>query len=112
LQEATVTDRLMRNNIAMERADLADNSYGKRTCPLSWPQDHPLVTKTVLKAVIPSPFDKAVAPIIDNAYTMPAAVGIRRPFHDAGFHPVVPLVARIEEQKDADTATIRQLLPL
>ena len=42
---------------------------------------------------------------------MPAAVGIRRAFHDAGMHPVVPLVARIEEQKDEDTATIRRLVP-
>lgn len=77
--------------------------------PLSWPQDHPLLAKTVLKGVIPHPFDKLVAPVIDDPNTMPAAVGIRRAFHDAGMHPVVPLVARIEEQKDEDTATIRQL---
>ena len=57
------------------------------------------------------PLGIAVAPIIDNPNTMPAAVGVRRAFHDAGMHPVVPLVARIEEQKDEDTATIRQLLP-
>jgi hypothetical protein len=77
--------------------------------PLSWPQDHPLIAKTVLKGVIPFPLDKLVGPIIDNPNNMPAAIGTRRPFHDAGLHPVVPLVGRIEEQKDEDTATIRQL---
>ena len=77
--------------------------------PLSWPQDHPLIAKAGLKAVLGVPLGIAVAPIIDNPNNLPAAVGIRRGFHDAGMHPVVPLVARIEEQKDEDTATIRQL---
>ena len=79
--------------------------------PLSWPQDHPLLAKTMLKAVIPGPLNKLVGPVIDDPNTMPAAMGVRRAFHDAGMHPVVPLVARIEEQKDEDTATIRQLVP-
>lgn len=79
--------------------------------PLSWPQDHPLIAKVALKSLIPGPLGLVAAPIIDDPNTMPAAVGIRRAFHDAGMHPVVPLVARIEEQKDEDTATIRKLLP-
>jgi hypothetical protein len=79
--------------------------------PLSWPQDHPLIAKTALKALIPGPLGTVVAPIIDNPHNLPAAVGIRRKFHDGGMHPVVPLVAQIEEQKDEDTATIRQLVP-
>ena len=79
--------------------------------PLSWPQDHPLIAKGILKSLIPGPVGMAVAPIIDDPSALPAAVGIRRPFHDAGMHPVVPLVARIEEQKDEDTATIQKLLP-
>jgi hypothetical protein len=108
---------------SMVRADIESNdlprqqqviqAYYSDRDPLSWPQDHPLTTKFLLTRLTPGPLGTFLDPIVNNPNTMPAAVGIRRPFHDAGFHPVVPMVARIEEQKDEDIDIIRQLmLPL
>jgi hypothetical protein len=96
----------------LSRQQKVIQAYYSDDDPLSWPQDHPLIAKAAIKSVLApfvGPAGPLVNPIIDNPNNLPAAVGIRREFHDAGMHPVVPLVERIEAQKDEDTATIKKL---
>lgn len=102
----------------MLRADLDPNDLSRQQQviqayysdhdPLSLLQDYPLIAKPSLESVLNPLVGPLVNPTIDHPDNLPAAVGIRREFHDGGLHPVVPLVEQIETQKDEDTATIKK----
>lgn len=98
------------NSNDVARKQKVIQAYYSDRDPLSWPQDHPLTTKFALTRLTPWPLSTIADPLINDPNSLPGAVGIRRPFHDAGFHPVLPIVERIEQQKDEDIDTIRQLI--
>ena len=76
---------------------------------LSLGQDNAMVVKGALLYLLPKPLALALAPVILNPRTMPAALGERQKVAKAGLHPMAALVDGIEAQKDEDTAIIQEL---
>ncbi|MGI4886644.1 MAG: type VI secretion system tube protein TssD [Janthinobacterium lividum] len=86
-------------------------AYYSEHDPLSLAQDHSELVKAGLGTLLPVPVQPFAAPVLNDPRNLPAAVGTRRPFPDAGAHPVPPVVAGIERQKDEDLAIIGRLVP-
>lgn len=126
MARAHISAAMRAQNEPQIQAFYADND------PLNYYQDHPKLTKGVLKVVteiplhltppgmppLPNPLD----PLLNDPHSLPQAVGVRHLIlsgstarfkgADAGGHSVQPIINVMEQQKTADTATLQRYLAL